>query len=199
MSRSDSSIFHSARRVAGLAAGAAAIIAAPALAGDGVASAQLVAHDAPAPGAAVAPHPTGRGGDTLLVPAPVVRPPLVAESVSVAITNSSERASRSSSRHSLKPKPTRSTSSGSSSTSSNPKAIAQSMLAARGWSGQFSCLNSLWTKESGWKVSASNPSGAYGIPQSLPGSKMASAGSNWQTNPATQITWGLNYIADNWY
>ncbi|GAA1588317.1 lytic transglycosylase domain-containing protein [Actinoplanes couchii] len=60
---------------------------------------------------------------------------------------------------------------------------------------QFSCLNKLWKKESGWNYKATNPSsGAYGIPQSLPGSKMASAGSDWKTNPATQIKWGLGYI-----
>ncbi|WP_425552926.1 transglycosylase SLT domain-containing protein [Frondihabitans peucedani] len=60
----------------------------------------------------------------------------------------------------------------------------------------LSCLVSLWNKESGWNVYAYNPAGgAYGIPQSFPGSKMASAGVDWQTNPATQITWGLGYIA----
>jgi uncharacterized protein YabE (DUF348 family) len=76
------------------------------------------------------------------------------------------------------------------------QAIAAGMVAARGWDGnQFSCLVSLWNKESGWRTDAANPSGAYGIPQSLPGSKMASVGADWQTNPATQITWGLNYIA----
>ncbi|WP_254787042.1 transglycosylase SLT domain-containing protein [Curtobacterium sp. MCBA15_001] len=74
--------------------------------------------------------------------------------------------------------------------------IAQQLVAARGWgSDQYSCLVSLWNKESGWRVNAYNPSGAYGIPQALPGSKMASAGADWQTNPATQITWGLNYIS----
>ena len=58
--------------------------------------------------------------------------------------------------------------------------------------GQFGCLDSLWTKESGWSSTPSNASsGAYGIPQALPGSKMAAAGSDWQTNPATQIKWGL--------
>ncbi|MGN7189856.1 lytic transglycosylase domain-containing protein [Curtobacterium sp. MCBA15_004] len=76
------------------------------------------------------------------------------------------------------------------------QAIAQQLVAARGWgSDQYSCLVSLWNKESGWRVNAYNPSGAYGIPQALPGSKMASAGADWQTNPATQITWGLNYIS----
>ncbi|MFE5342737.1 G5 domain-containing protein [Isoptericola sp. NPDC056578] len=82
--------------------------------------------------------------------------------------------------------------------SGSTRSIGKQMAAARGWSGeQWSCLESLWTKESGWNASAANPSsGAYGIPQSLPGSKMASAGSDWQTNPATQIEWGLGYIAD---
>lgn len=75
--------------------------------------------------------------------------------------------------------------------------IAQSMMAANyGWGDdQFACLVSLWDKESGWRVNAANPSGAYGIPQALPGSKMASAGADWQTNPATQIAWGLGYIS----
>ncbi|WP_436519616.1 lytic transglycosylase domain-containing protein [Actinoplanes sp. HUAS TT8] len=60
---------------------------------------------------------------------------------------------------------------------------------------QFACLNKLWNKESGWNYRAENrSSGAYGIPQSLPGSKMASFGSDWKTNPATQIKWGLDYI-----
>jgi hypothetical protein len=60
---------------------------------------------------------------------------------------------------------------------------------------QFPCLNKLWKKESGWNERAYNRgSGAQGIPQALPGSKMASAGSDWRTNPATQIKWGLGYI-----
>ena len=82
--------------------------------------------------------------------------------------------------------------------SSDPRGTARMMLGSFGWSsGQFGCLDSLWQKESGWNVSATNSgSGAYGIPQSLPGSKMASAGSDWQTNPATQIKWGLQYIKD---
>jgi len=70
------------------------------------------------------------------------------------------------------------------------------MLARYGWAaGQFSCLDPLWTRESGWNPYARNPrSGAYGIPQALPGSKMATAGGDWRTNPATQISWGLGYI-----
>jgi hypothetical protein len=59
---------------------------------------------------------------------------------------------------------------------------------------QMPCLKNLWMKESGWKETAGRPGGAYGIPQSLPGSKMAVYGADWQTNPATQIKWGLNYI-----
>jgi hypothetical protein len=76
------------------------------------------------------------------------------------------------------------------------QAIAFDMVAARGWgTDQYDCLVALWNRESGWRYNAYNASsGAYGIPQSLPGSKMASAGADWETNPATQITWGLNYI-----
>jgi hypothetical protein len=60
---------------------------------------------------------------------------------------------------------------------------------------QWPCLYDLWQQESGWNVYAENPSGAYGIPQSLPGDKMAAAGADWQTNPRTQIIWGIgDYI-----
>lgn len=77
------------------------------------------------------------------------------------------------------------------------QAIALDMVLARGWGqDQYSCLYNLWQRESGWNVYAHNASsGAYGIPQSLPGSKMETHGSDWQTNPATQIAWGLDYIA----
>jgi len=80
--------------------------------------------------------------------------------------------------------------------SGSPQQIAQQMLSKYGWSSsQFSCLEPLWARESGWNVTAENPSsGAYGIPQAMPGSEMASAGSDWQTNAATQISWGLTYI-----
>ncbi|WP_292870979.1 phospholipase [Microbacterium sp.] len=84
----------------------------------------------------------------------------------------------------------------STNTPDGARATARSMAATRyGWGdGQFSCLASLWQKESGWNYRAYNPSGATGIPQALPGSKMASAGADWQTNAATQIAWGLDYI-----
>jgi hypothetical protein len=77
------------------------------------------------------------------------------------------------------------------------KAIAYTMVIARGWGvAQYDCLVALWDRESHWRVDAANPtSGAYGIPQALPGSKMASVAADWKTNPATQITWGLGYIA----
>ena len=75
--------------------------------------------------------------------------------------------------------------------------IGREMAAKRGWTGdQWTCLNNLWTKESGWSSRATNASGsAGGIPQALPASKMASAGDDWRTNPATQIKWGLRYIS----
>jgi hypothetical protein len=75
------------------------------------------------------------------------------------------------------------------------QSIAYNMLASFGFgTDQFGCLNNIWTRESGWRYDAENASGAYGIPQALPGSKMASAGADWMTNPATQIKWGLGYI-----
>jgi hypothetical protein len=80
--------------------------------------------------------------------------------------------------------------------SGDPRSIARRMMSARyGWgAGQFSCLNSLWNHESGWNAHAANPSGAYGIPQALPGGKMSSMGADWRNNPATQIAWGLSYV-----
>jgi uncharacterized protein YabE (DUF348 family) len=80
------------------------------------------------------------------------------------------------------------------------QAIARHLLLARGWgAAQFSCLVTLWNHESGWRVHAANSSsGAYGIPQALPGSKMASAGPDWENNATTQIEWGLGYIAERY-
>ena len=78
------------------------------------------------------------------------------------------------------------------------QAIGYAMLPQFGFSQktQWGCLLDLWNRESGWVYDAENPSsGAYGIPQALPGSKMASAGADWATNPATQIKWGLGYIS----
>ena len=85
------------------------------------------------------------------------------------------------------------------STPPNPgtaQSIAYNMMASFGFDPKtfFGCLVDIWNRESGWRYDAENASGAYGIPQALPGSKMASAGPDWQTNPATQIKWGLGYI-----
>ncbi len=73
---------------------------------------------------------------------------------------------------------------------------AQKMLAHFGWGKrQWTPLYKLWNRESGWNKYAENPSsGAYGIPQAVPGSKMASAGKHWRSNATTQIRWGLGYI-----
>ena len=96
------------------------------------------------------------------------------------------------------------------------KAYAASVLGSHGWdASQMTCLDTLWNKESEWLTSATNASsGAYGIPQALPGTKLAAAGGDWQTNYRTQVNWGLTYIesrygspcsalnfhyANNWY
>ncbi|MGA0566159.1 coiled-coil domain-containing protein [Rathayibacter sp. KR2-224] len=80
------------------------------------------------------------------------------------------------------------------------QAYARGAIGAYGWGDdQFSCLVQLWTMESGWRWNAYNSdSAAYGIPQSWPGSKMSSAGADWQTNGDTQINWGLRYIAGSY-
>jgi hypothetical protein len=105
---------------------------------------------------------------------------------------------------------------GTASRALTPRQIARQMLPSFGWSQrQFPYLNWLWNRESSWNKYAENPySGAYGIPQALPGAKMASAGPNWRSNARTQIRWGLRYIraiygsprrawahevADGWY
>ena len=73
----------------------------------------------------------------------------------------------------------------------------QYMLDKYGWEeDQFSCLSNLWQRESGWNPKAHNrSSGAYGIPQALPGSKM---GKGWRTNANVQIRWGLKYIKNRY-
>jgi len=106
-----------------------------------------------------------------------------------------------------------STSSGSSSSSSSSdttpvqipspgtaQSIAYHMLPSFGFNQttEFSCLVKLWTQESSWQVDAENASGAYGIPQALPGYQMASVGSDWRTNAVTQIKWGLGYITSRY-
>lgn len=75
--------------------------------------------------------------------------------------------------------------------------VGRRMAKRRGWFGrEFDCLYRLWSRESGWRTEAVNRggSGATGIPQALPGSKMASAGADWRTSAETQIRWGLGYV-----
>ncbi len=82
----------------------------------------------------------------------------------------------------------------------DPKAAARLLLPEYGFGQeQWACLDQLWIGESDWRWWAANPSsGAYGIPQSLPGSKMASVADDWRTNPVTQIKWGLQYIKSSY-
>jgi hypothetical protein len=114
-----------------------------------------------------------------------------------AITAASQPSAQSSAQPAATARPTQAGAAAAApAASGSPQQIAGAMLASFGWSSsQFSCLDPLWAHESGWSVTAYNPgSGAYGIPQAVPGSKMASAGPDWQTNAATQIRWGLEYI-----
>lgn len=81
-----------------------------------------------------------------------------------------------------------------------PRQIARRLLSRFGWAGwQFRYLDRLWDSESSWNPQAANPySGAYGIPQAVPGSKMAAAGPDWRWSARTQIRWGMSYIADRY-
>lgn len=85
-------------------------------------------------------------------------------------------------------------------TVADPQALTRALMPLYGLSSaQFGCIDSIWSQESNWNVHADNPhSSAYGIPQALPGSKMSSAGPNWQDNAETQIRWGLNYIKNRY-
>jgi hypothetical protein len=78
---------------------------------------------------------------------------------------------------------------------SGNRALGCALLLEAGFGlDQMGCLDSLWTHESNWRETAANPSGAYGIPQALPGDKMAAYGADYLTNPVPQIRWGLDYI-----
>jgi len=79
--------------------------------------------------------------------------------------------------------------------------VTKAMMEAEyGWGEeQYTCLNRLWTKESHWNYQARNPrSGAHGIAQALPATKMDKVGTDWRTNPVTQIQWGLLYISERY-
>jgi resuscitation-promoting factor RpfB len=128
---------------------------------------------------------------TVVAKASVVTPSSVVKATEVSSSSSSDSSSSSSgsSTGDAAPPPVAAPDPGTA------QSIAYNMLSSFGFStSQFSCLQDLWQRESGWSYDAENPSGAYGIPQSLPASKMASAGSDYLTNPATQIKWGLGYI-----
>jgi hypothetical protein len=137
-------------------------------------------------GTALAASPAGSGahpaiGSAGVAPHVAIRP----QPAQRRVTPSAARASRSIRRTSLY---------------LSPRAVAHALLLRRGWSeGEWSCLDALWTRESRWQVEATNArSGAYGIPQALPASKMAAMGSDWRTDPVTQIRWGLWYIGQTY-
>jgi hypothetical protein len=143
---------------------------------------------------------TSRDAYTVVAPKPKPKPaptPTVSEAVSgkSTTTSSSSTASKSTSSTPTQA-PAQAEAPNVTPDPGSAQAEAWNQVQAFGWGqDQFNCLVALWNKESGWRVNAANSSsGAYGIPQSLPGSKMASAGADWQTNPATQIKWGLGYI-----
>ncbi|HEY0905150.1 MAG TPA: lytic transglycosylase domain-containing protein [Marmoricola sp.] len=85
-------------------------------------------------------------------------------------------------------------------TAADPRTLAKALMPLYGLSAsEFGCLDNIWSQESGWNVHADNPtSSAYGIPQALPGSKMSSAGADWQNSAETQIKWGLGYIKNRY-
>jgi hypothetical protein len=83
----------------------------------------------------------------------------------------------------------------SASPSGSPQQIARQIV---GDAGQFECFSHIVERESGWDIHAQNPSGAYGLLQALPGSKMSSAGPDWRNNAATQVEWGLDYMKDRY-
>jgi hypothetical protein len=84
--------------------------------------------------------------------------------------------------------------------SADPRTLTKALMPQFGMApSDFGCIDAIWTQESGWNVHADNPtSSAYGIPQALPGSKMSSAGPDWENNPVTQIKWGLGYIKERY-
>ena len=129
---------------------------------------------------------------------PTSRPPVVSRSKARPVLASVQRATK----HELLPVAKQDMAGGLTVevAPSDPKAIAISMLADYGWSSdQFSCLDAIYARESAWDPRAQNPSsGAYGLGQALPGSKMAAYGADWATNPETQLEWGLAYIRDRY-
>jgi hypothetical protein len=171
---------------------------------------EAMALKAMTPGAAVAPRLTAtdqlagpiaetvaeQSGDTSVQDAYLARLAAVREAIAQRKAASKAAAAKAAARGQAAGNSAAQSPAGTTSASGSAQQLAQAMLASFGWSSsQFSCLDPLWAHESGWSVTAANAgSGAYGIPQALPGSRMASAGPDWQTNAATQIKWGLEYI-----
>ena len=123
-------------------------------------------------------------------------PPVAASSFGKAAAPGTSSPSPATTKRSRTPEPTASAAAVAAPDPASAQRIAFHMMPSFGWSTStyFGCLNDLWNRLSGWRYDAENASGAYGIPQALPGSKMASVGADWRTNPATQIEWGLGYI-----
>lgn len=147
--------------------------------------------------AALAPPYTSQTASALMAPAPVDRTDLQYLDVAGDYTTGVSRDAFSITDPPPPPPPVATVPAAGVPDPGTAQAIAYEMLVAMGMGDyEFSCLVALWNRESGWNVYANNPSsGAYGIPQALPGTKMASAGADWATNPRTQITWGLGYIS----
>lgn len=147
----------------------------------------------------------GTGGDTSTAPAPAPAQAAAAAATSDVLADRGDTVSRSDRRGDRVAAKARAlgdttgvvTTHERKLSDSDPRDIARALLGEYGFaSSEFGCLDNLWTRESNWRWDAANPtSSAYGIPQSLPGSKMAAEGDDWRTNPVTQIRWGLGYIS----
>jgi hypothetical protein len=180
-----------------------AVVAAAALGGTGITLAKVGSGPSPA----VAPLSLDRDGDRVTRDLARTDPSSASPSPSasaIASASATPSASASPSRAAApattravtrSPTPKLATPAGCAQYSGN-QMIACQLLPSFGFStSEMSALVPMWSRESGWSASAENPSsGAYGIPQALPGDKMASVASDWRTNPATQIKWGLDYI-----
>ncbi len=174
-------------RLDGLAAAAAAKAAEQA-------AAEKAAREAAARAAAAAATATATPSPTTAKPSPTTAKP--SPSTTKPTTSSTSSTSPTGSSSPSTSAPPKGTDAQILWAQKNPKTVAQQLMPKFGFdSSQWTCLETLWQKESSWYWAADNPySSAYGIPQALPGTKMATAGADWLINPATQITWGLGYI-----
>ena len=136
------------------------------------------------------PQPAGAGGDSTSTAAAAALSGFAAPSATPAPADASASSVHVQSRTSVS----------AAISGGDPRNIAQALAATYTWTGdQWTCLDKLWNHESKYETTVRNPSsGAYGIPQALPASKMGSVGADWRTNPVTQIVWGLGYIQDRY-